>query len=169
MAAVLLTMIAGAVYFYFQQSYRNAADYPQTQLIKQATQALNEGNDPRYLIINDNVDLNKSNEPFIIIYDKSGAIVASAAILDNKHPVPPQGVFDYVAKNGQNRVTWEPKSGVRIAAVVDEYDNGYVLAGRSLTEAENKIGRLNVIVGSVWLAAIALVALISFFWRRKMA
>jgi hypothetical protein len=34
------------------------------------------------------------------------------------------GALDYARQNGQNRVTWQPEAGVRMATVVVPYNSG---------------------------------------------
>jgi hypothetical protein len=59
--------------------------------------------------------------------------------LDGAPQMPPKGVLAS-ATDRQNRITWQPQSGVRIALVVQHFggtnQNGYVLVGRSLKDAE---------------------------------
>lgn len=53
----------------------------------------------------------------------------------------PQGVLDSAQQHGQNRVTWQPEPRVRSAAVTVPFGGaqpGYVLAGRSLREVEQR-------------------------------
>jgi hypothetical protein len=50
-------------------------------------------------------------------------------------------VLDYVRANGEDRITWQPEPGVRIAAVVTRFagnDSGFVLAGRNMREAQKR-------------------------------
>jgi hypothetical protein len=57
-----------------------------------------------------------------------------------------------------NRVSWQPESGVRIAAVVVVYGGaqpGFVLAGRSLREIEKRESQIEQITGIVWLVTLA--------------
>ena len=83
------------------------------------------------------VDIAGSLAPFMTIYDDSGVPIASSGHLDGALPRLPQGVLDYARAHGENRVTWQPLTGVRVAAVVTRYSgqaSGFVLAGRSLRE-----------------------------------
>ena len=58
--------------------------------------------------------------------------------------------------DGENRVTWEPRSGVRSATVSAAVRGGsrmVVTVGRSLREVEVREGRLELFVVAAWLAA----------------
>lgn len=50
--------------------------------------------------------------------EDAGRPVVSSGTLDGKPPTLPRGVFVYTAKAGEDRVTWQPRSGVRQAVVV---------------------------------------------------
>ena len=69
----------------------------------------------------------------------------------------PSGVFDYTRQNKEDRVSWQPETGVRIAAVVVAYGGaqpGFVLAGRSLREVEARESQIEQITGIAWLATL---------------
>ena len=70
----------------------------------------------------------------------------------------PAGVLDYVKANGEDRITFQPQPGVRIAAVIVPVSGakpGFVLAGRSLREVENRIDQLNLQVIAALLTTLA--------------
>jgi hypothetical protein len=60
-----------------------------------------------------------------------------------------------VRAHGEDRITWQPAEGVRHAIVVDRYQGGFVVGGRSLTAVERNEDALLrwVVIG--WLAGIA--------------
>jgi hypothetical protein len=62
--------------------------------------------------------------------------------LDGKIPIVPLGVLENSKGKDYNFVTWQPKSGVRIASVSVSAKNYYVLSGRSLKEVEKRIDLL---------------------------
>jgi len=86
-------------------------------------------------------------------------------------PVYPTGVMDYVRKNGQDRVTWQPEVGIRMATVVVPYNNGFVLAGRSLTEIEKRASQVESLSGlamlGIWAATLIIIALGELVGRKK--
>ncbi len=57
--------------------------------------------------------------------------------------MPPIDVLEPSKKTGQNIITWQPRPGIRNAIVVLPYSingyEGYVIGGRSLSEAEKRI------------------------------
>jgi hypothetical protein len=67
------------------------------------------------------------------------------------------GVFDYVRQHDQDRITWQPEPGVRIATVVAGYtgsQSGFVLAGRSLREVEKRESQAEMEAGVVWIVTL---------------
>lgn len=106
------------------------------------------------------VDIFASLGPFVIVYDDGGRVLASSARLDGMTPAPPAGVFDYVRAHGEERLTWQPRRGVRIAAVVTRSVNGFVLAGRNLREVESREALVFKLAALGWLCAnLALMAI----------
>ncbi len=135
----LITIVLGSIYVVTQQNYREGANDPQIQMAEDAAQALDRGRDPQSFIPKETVDLKNSLAPFLIIFDRLGKPIVSSGLLDGKIPVPPPGVFDYTRKYKEDRVTWQPKTNLRIAAVLERFEGsnpGYVLVGRSLKEVE---------------------------------
>jgi len=99
------------------------------------------------------IDIAKSLAPYIIIFDATGKPIASSAQLNGQTPTIPSGVFDSVRQSGEVRITWQPQSNVRSAIVVTEFrgsNSGFVLAGRSLREAEKRIDGIGQIVLVGW-------------------
>ena len=69
----------------------------------------------------------------------------------------PPGVLQHVRDSGEARVTWQPIGGVRIASVVVSYSGatqGFVLAGRSLQETEDRVAKFQALIGLAWLATL---------------
>lgn len=154
--AILLTLttfIALTVHSVSQQVLRMSADDPQIQMAEDATQRLNAGEDAAQVIPNRKVDMAASLAPFVIVYDDSGRPVTPSASLDGSTPTPPRGVFEYVRSHGQERVTWQPRPGVRIASVVVRTANGFVLAGRNMREVEIRENNVLKLAALGWLAA----------------
>jgi hypothetical protein len=92
------------------------------------------------------------------VYSDTGEPLASSGRLHGAFPLLPSGVFDYTRQNGEDRVSWQPESGVRIAAVVVAYGGaqpGFVLAGRSLREVEIRESQVEQITAIAWLVTLA--------------
>lgn len=160
--SVIITVFCGLVYVALQQDMRIGANDPQIQMAEDSATALSAG---EKVTPQGSVDVASSIAPFVIIYDAEGNVVQSGARLNGKVPQLPFGVFQSVRNNGEERFTWQPEVGVRIAAVITGYsDNGgYVLAGRSLREVENRINILGMQVGVVWVVSIGIVTVLSVF------
>jgi hypothetical protein len=161
--AALAVALCSLVYLIGQQLLRQSANDPQIQLAEDAAAALSNGVDAQTLLPSASVDVAHSLAPFLIIFDDSGKGVASDALLNGSIPQLPAGVLDDVRKNGEDRFTWQPEPGVRIAAVVAPVPGtsaGFVLAGRSLREVEireDNIEALTLIALAVILLGILLV------------
>jgi hypothetical protein len=146
------------IYAVAQQVLRQSANDPQIGMAEDAAAALAAGQSYEAVLPAEIVSFEKSVTPFLMVFDASGKPVASSAYLKGGVPAPPPGVFDYTRTHGQDRVTWQPRPGVRIAAVVQHYAGqspGFVLAGRSLREIER---RENQILGLTVLGALATLA-----------
>ena len=79
-------------------------------------------------------------------------------------PTLPSGVFDYVRKNGQDRITWQPEPGVRSAVIVTRVTGtkpGFMMAGRSMRESEARADKLfeMVVAGGIVTLVATLVAI----------
>jgi hypothetical protein len=106
------------------------------------------------LIPSGKVEIEKSLAPYLIIYNGAGKPLAGNGIFHQEIPIPPSGVFDH-ARVRQNRLTWQPKPGVRCAIVVQYFSgrqSGFVLAGRSLRETEKRVDQIQNLVLLGWLA-----------------
>jgi hypothetical protein len=137
--AAASTVLCLLVYASTQQVLSQTANDPQIQIAEDAANALSKGNDVSKLLSSKKVDISQSLSPFIIVYNSNGNPIASGGTLHGRIPAPPRGVFDHAKVNGENRLTWQPERGVRIASVIVSYNGnnpGFVLVGRSLRETE---------------------------------
>lgn len=155
--AAIVTLMSILIYTVTQQNYRLTANDPQAELAEDAATALNNGADPKSLIIQGPVaEMAKSFSPFVVIYDRAGNIAAGNAMLNGKPLTLPAGVIDYIQKNGSDMVSWQPSSGVRDAMVGIRADKGYtVIAGRSLHKVEERIAKLGQQVLFGWFVSLA--------------
>lgn len=159
---VVITGFSGLVYGAVQQSFRQGANDPQIQLAEDTAANLDSGQPVQMDVPTRKVDVEKSLAPFVIIYDKNGKVTSSSGVLNGQTPELPSGIFDNVKNSGEERFTWQPQDDTRIAAVVTSYNGGYVLAGRSLREVENREHKLTLQVAGVWIAAVGIVTVLSF-------
>lgn len=174
-SAVLVTLISLMVYGTAQQMLRLGANNVPAQLVTETINRLNSGVSPRTVALPGNIEISKSLYPFVVILDQDKRVIVTSATLDGQIPSLPSGIFDYVAKNGQDRVTWQPYRGLRQALVVDKYKNGpvtgYVVAGQSLKETEKLIDMIGKDVFIGWLVinafAVASIIFLEIFKKKK--
>ncbi len=162
---VITTGICGLVYLTTQQLLRMGANDPQIQMAEDTAAVLENGSTPAEVVKGQAVDVASSPAPFLVIYNNQGVPQASNARLHEELPELPSGVFQYVKENGEDRITWQPEPGVRIAAVVVGFQGdqaGFVMAGRSLRESESRTDQIGMIVAAAWVVIMmsSLVAVI---------
>lgn len=168
--AGISSVLALALYLIPQQVMRNGANDPQIEMATNLAARLGRfgvagglqqgaGNNGSV------VDMAHSLSPFVIVYNDRGQVLGSTGQLDGQTPVPPAGVFNSVRVHGEERVTWRPGGGPRIAAVVERVNGrepGFVLAGRSLREVQARIDHVRNLAGLTWLGMLALIAVGTF-------
>ncbi len=156
--AVAITILVGLAYGLEQQDLRQGADDPQVQLAEDTAAHLNGGS-PLNSVVSSatpRVDIASSLAAFVIVYGRHDDPQASSAVLDNRVPRLPAGVTASARSSGEDRVTWQPRAGVRIAAVVVPFKDGSVLAGRSLRLVEQREDQALLLAVAGWAAAMAL-------------
>jgi hypothetical protein len=160
--AVLATLTCGLVYLEAQQLLRSGANDPQFQLAEDAAGRLNAGAAPAAALDSGpTVDLSTSLATFEIVFDSGHSVLATNATLDGGQPAPPAGVLDAARPGSPNAVTWQPRSGIRIAAVVVAWHGGTVLVGRSLSRVEEQESNAQLIAAAACLAMLAALAAVS--------
>ncbi len=166
--ALLITVLSALIHVAVQQNYRMTGNDPQIQLAEDASAALATGLPPEAITTQQPTDIAKSLSPFFVVFDDTYKPISGTGVLDGKLPTLPSGVFDYAKSHGENRFTWQPKSGVRQAVVLSQYKAqsqtasssketiGYIAVGRSLSEIEKRSSNLGIMVLLAWLAALLL-------------
>lgn len=168
--AGIATGVALALYAIPQHVLRSGLNDPQIQMAGDLAVVLdrygvNDGLQQGALLHSapgGNVDMARSLSPFFIVFNDAGEALGSNAQLEGQTPVPPSGIFDYVRQHGEERVTWQPRRGVRIAAVVVRVQGpqpGFVLAGRNMREVESRIADVKTMAGLTWLGMLGLIAI----------
>jgi hypothetical protein len=171
--AAVGVMLCGVIYIVAQQGLRISANDPQIQMAQDAAAVLARGDTAASLMPAkpNPVEISQSLAPFLMIFGDSGEPLASSARLHGQMPALPAGLLDYVRQHGEDRVTWQPEGGVRMAAVIVAVPGGpggFVLAGRSLLEVEKReslaqllsgLGALVTLVGSLGVVAFCEFAL----------
>jgi hypothetical protein len=169
--AAVGVVLCGVIFIVAQQALRISANDPQIQMAQDAAAALTAGEAQAGVVPTVTVEISQSLAPFVIVFSEGGQVVASSARLHGQVPAVPAGLLDYVQQHGEDRVTWQPESGVRVAAVIEHVaggPGGFVLAGRSLLEVEKRIdqaqllsslGALAILAGSLVMVAFCEFAL----------
>jgi hypothetical protein len=132
---LVLVIVFGTIYTTQQQTERENANWPQIQQAEDGAVLLNKNQPPR-MFSGTYVDIGKSLATFTNVYDLNGNPVTGSGYLDNSLATVPKGILTEASGHDYHAVTWEPASGIRIAAVTVKADKYYVLSGRSLTEVE---------------------------------
>jgi hypothetical protein len=142
------------IYTTVQQSLRQGLNDSQIQMAWDTAYALDHGRSIEEVIPADVIDMDRSLAPFYIIFNLAEQPVAASGFLNNSMQTVPDGVLDYVREKGENRLTWQPQPGTRIAAVIVPYKDGYVLAGRNMREVEAREAQAGQFAGITWLLAM---------------
>jgi hypothetical protein len=164
-----VTVLTGVGYLVAQQTVRHAADHPQIEIARDAVSRLDGGASPESVLPKEAIELEHPNatDPYVIVLNSSGAVLASSVTLRGAQPLPPSGVFDYVRSHGEDAISWQPEPGVRSAIVVDSYSGGFVVAGRSLLPTEDLESDLLRWAGVGWVGAMVLLIGLAALARRR--
>jgi len=171
-AMIIVTMMTGLVYVSVQQVYRNGANDPQIQLANEMNANLKAGR-PIEKLWPDSLDLQSSLGIFATLYDEHAQPLKSSALLDGKIPELPPGVFEFTKNQGEDRVTWQPRAGVRMAMVVVRGNYSpvaFIAVGRSLKEVEireQNLLKMTAICWSTMLVLLIIFGLIHFSFYKK--
>lgn len=152
--AVVTTAFCALAYVSVQQALRSGLNDPQIQMAEDAAYALNNGATIETVVPTEKIEMSRSLAPFIAIYDNDGKPVASSGLLNGQMPDYPKGALDSARQSGENRVSWQPNSTVRVASVVVSYNNGFVIAGRNMREVEQRELKAEQVAGAVWLSTL---------------
>lgn len=154
---VAVTAMSLLSYTLVQQDIRIGANDPQIQIAEDTASLLGKGALPRSVVSSKRVDVAASLAPYVVVYAENEKPIAGSARLDGRIPTLPDGVLSYTKAHGEDRVTWQPRGGVRGAIVVKYYHgvkSGFIMAGRSLREAEKRTASLLLLTAAAWLAAV---------------
>ncbi len=139
---VSITIVCGLVYVLAQQTLRSQANDPQIQMAEDNAALLAAGGNVEEVNVGtQKIDISKSLSPFTMVLNADGGVLASNAFLDGSFPQIPQGVLEAAKAKGENRITWQPQGGTRIALVVSYIQadkGGFVAVGRNLREVEKR-------------------------------
>jgi hypothetical protein len=171
-AMVIITIMAGLIYVNVQQAYRTSANDPQIQLANEIDANLRAGR-PIEKLWPDSVDIQSSLGVFAALYDEHALPLRSSGLLDGKIPQLPPGVFEFAKSQGEDRVTWQPRTGVRMAMVVIRGNYSpvaFIAVGRSLKEVELREENLHktTLIGWIVMMVLTLISgLIHYSYYKK--
>ena len=115
------------------------------------------------------IQIKKSGSAFLSILDNDGKILGTNGSLEGVDLIPPKGVLEYTRAHTEERVTWEPQQGVRIATVL-RYIAGetpmYVVAGVSLAEAQRQICLIRQLALLAWIFMCVVCIVISYILNK---
>jgi len=172
-AVVFVTLFSLMVYGTMQQMLRLGANVVPVQLAGDVINKIESGASVMSVVLPEKIEISKSLSPFVLILDQNKKVLASSATLDGAIPVIPSGIFDWVAKSGQDRVTWQPRIGIREALIIDKYSvgevPGFVVAGASLKESESAIDKIgkDIFIGWIIVNAFAITSITFLEVSRK--
>jgi len=153
--AALATATSMLVYLAVQQVGRQTANDPQLQIARDAATAITSGHRAENVASGPVVDIGRSLAPWITVTDDKGTILSSSARLHGDARTVPIGVLDHARASGEERVTWQPERGVRMATVVvHNRTGGFVIAGRSLEESEARTAAYGKLILAGWFATL---------------
>lgn len=171
--AVAVTGLVLLVHLAVQQDLRMGGNDLPAQIAQDTAASIAKGSEPWTVTGRDDIDIAASLSTWTLVFDDSGTLVAGTPALDGKRAVPPTGVFTVAKTSGEDRVTWQPRPGVRQALVAVRIagGRGVVMAGRSLRETEAHIDQQARIAIAAWAAIMAatLVAALLFVPQRMEA
>lgn len=159
------TLVLGASYTMLHQSARLNVDDKPLSVVQEAKAKIADDVTPADIVPEEEIDLRNSSGVFLIITDSSKEVLASSAILDDKSPLPPDSVFSDAEKAGSDRFTWEPTGGVRLATQVLKYEEnggGFIMAGQSLKQTEERLEGYKTIAVTAWVAIVAWTLIVLF-------
>lgn len=158
------TILLLTSYTLVQQSTRLAANDLPVSTAQTVKKELENGSQPSDVIPAMKTDLRTDSTIFVTVTDDSEHILASSGTLDGQPSLPPAGTFAFAKDHGSDRFTWEPKEGVRQATYILRYgtnpNNGFIVTGQSLKQAEDRISTYTWLMLAGWLAVVAWVSLI---------
>jgi hypothetical protein len=153
------TLVLGASFVMLQQSARLSANDLPISLSQSIKSQMEKGTSPNAAVPSETIDLRTNNSAFAVITDSSRHVLASSATLDGQSPLPPNGVFEYAAKNNEDTFTWEPSKDLRLATHVTSFantsGNGFIVTGQSLKEYEKRISIYGQLALMAWVAVLA--------------
>ncbi len=100
-------------------------------------------------------DVSSNLNTFTTVYDHEKNLVASSGVLNGQTPELPTGFLDGTNQYVRNYFDWRPTEEVHLAGTtVALGDDGYVLVGRNMQEADRQGNRVTKSVILGWVASV---------------
>ncbi len=171
--AFVITVLFGAVYLCLQQTIRQGYNWPQINAVNDVSFQLSHATaQDKALAPYATTPIDQTGSLFVILYNDNGQAIQSSAQLDGGTPAIPLGVLKSSdSAPAYHAVTWQPKSDVRIAAVVERINQDnkviYVVAGRNLAQPEQLTSSLLFLCSVGWLGAVSAALLLIAIFEPK--
>lgn len=169
---LFVTIMFVFMYAVAQNVLRSGANDPQIQMAEDAAFLLQNQTPMGPIVPEKTVEVSQSLAPFIQVYDKKGSLLDANVMLHGKSFTISKEALNYAKDYGENRLTWQPEKGVRIAAVISHYDGqnpGFVVAGKSLRETENRIGNIGKLCFLAWVGMMIVLGGFYYFFTKKIS
>jgi hypothetical protein len=98
------------------------------------------------------------------VYDSTGNAICGTGYLDGRLAAIPNGVISTARTTGDDRVTWQPSTGLRFATVSIRSGDYVVTAGQSLAPTEDRISSLGIIALAGWAGTLFALAVGYLLW-----
>jgi len=128
----LVTFTCLLTYLVAQQVIRLGANELPVQFAAETIIKLENGTSDKDAVPNQNIDISKSLDTFVMIFDKDKNLIAASAMMGGAQPVFVKGVLDSVDKRGEYRETWELLSPFYDDAIQDMIDENPYLKNTKL-------------------------------------
>lgn len=172
--AVATTLLCILLYVTLEQSYRSALNDPQVQIAEDAAVRIAAGVKPATFAIKEPVDIAASLAPWLAMYDATGTPIVSTGLLEGEMPRLPAEVFDELrsrtvdasaglAQAKEDRISWESAPGVYQAVVIVQTADHFVVVGRSMREAEDRIWNMESMIAIGWVLTLLATLLAVWF------
>ncbi|MFL5741736.1 MAG: hypothetical protein ACJ75B_16030 [Flavisolibacter sp.] len=158
-ALAIVTVTMGLIYTSVQQSYRTAANDPQSIIAERIKEDLEKGRKMDQYF-SDTLDLEKSRDVFVLLCDSKGRPLRGTGYLKGQLPVLPVGLFDHAVKNKSHWVSWQPQQNVRMALGILSVHSpaaAFLAIGRSLDDTEERISKLGSLLLVGWFLCVGIV------------
>lgn len=164
---LLISVIFVAICVSARTVFRQNANDPQVEVTDQVASIVRQGV-PLDAIVSgaEQIDLATSKALFVVVYDGDRNLVGSSATFNGDNPQIPGDALDKAKQAEDYRFDWQPDNGLKFGLVAKAIDDqAFVVAGRSLTEMENRAAALHLPLWIGWVAAVLVALLLTALIR----